>query len=104
MKIFVRFLAILFLGFVSYAGFSQAICGFDNMHAKRMEQDPAYRKSIRAGEENIRQYINNHPNQPSARGNAAPYTIPVVIHIVHTGGAIGSIYNPTDAQVSGAID
>ena len=105
MKRILRFLlAALIFAFNGYTALSQAICGFDNMHAKRMEQDPVYRKSIRAGEENIRQYINNHPNQPSARGNAAPYTIPVVIHIVHTGGAIGSIYNPTDAQVLGAID
>jgi hypothetical protein len=35
---------------------------------------------------------------------SAQYTIPVVVHVVHTGGAIGSIYNPTDAQITGAID
>jgi hypothetical protein len=103
MKITLRLFAVLFLCFSSWTAFSQAICGFDNMHARRMA-DPAYRKAIRASEENLRQYIDNHPGQSSARGSLGPYTIPVVIHIVHTGGAIGSIYNPTDAQVSGAID
>jgi len=104
MKITLRFFASLVFCFGTCAAFSQAICGFDHMHAKRMAEDPGYRKSIRASEENLRQYIENHPLSPSGRVNAAPYTIPVVIHIVHTGGAIGSIYNPTDAQVSGAID
>ncbi|HEY4064837.1 MAG TPA: zinc-dependent metalloprotease [Puia sp.] len=42
-------------------------------------------------------------------GSSAPvtlgalYTIPVVVHVMHTGGAVGTIYNPTDAQILGAI-
>ncbi|WP_166437203.1 M43 family zinc metalloprotease [Niastella caeni] len=34
---------------------------------------------------------------------ATLYTIPVVVHVIHTGGAVGTTYNPSDAQITGAI-
>src|ERR1700733_3123941 len=40
---------------------------------------------------------------PSPTTLGALYTIPVVVHVIHTGGAIGTIYNPTDAQILGAL-
>src|SRR5882672_3939930 len=100
-----------------HAGYSQAICGFDDIHHRHLQTDAAYRQRVQAGEAAIRQYIRQHPRlgQPShitidqvppspTTLSGPPYTIPVVVHIVHTGGAIGSIYNPTDAQIQGAID
>jgi hypothetical protein len=94
---------------------SQAICGFDEVHKQRMQTDASYRQRVKAGEAGIRDYLQQHPKigQPSritvdnigAHPLAGPpYTIPVVVHIIHTGGAIGSIYNPTDAQIQGAIN
>ncbi|HWK03905.1 MAG TPA: M43 family zinc metalloprotease [Puia sp.] len=108
--------------FLFQNSFSQAICGFDAVHARKMKEDPSYRKNILAGEASIRTYIANHPQltqppksvtvdkagapttlgTPSTLGTPL-YTIPVVVHIVHTGGAVGSVYNPTDAQITGAI-
>jgi hypothetical protein len=117
---------------------AQAICGFDAVHARKMKEDPSYRKNVLAGETSIREYIRQHPiiapathhittasgNPVIASGNPAatsanpvitsggptahtlsgpPYSIPVVVHVIHTGGAIGTIYNPTDAQILGAI-
>lgn len=97
--------------------FSQAVCGFDNVHHYRLQTDPAYRQRLETGEAAIRQYIRQHPRlgqakpmitdkagAPATPLSGPPYTIPVVVHVVHTGGAIGSIYNPTDAQIQGAID
>jgi hypothetical protein len=81
-----------------------------------MLTDPAYRQRVNAGESAIHSYLQQHPKlgQPSRitidkAGAPTPlggpsYTIPVVVHVVHTGGAIGTIYNPTDAQIQGAID
>ena len=113
--------------------FAQPICGFDGAHAKMMKENPAYRRNVLAGEASIRAYIQQHPiiSRPSPRtvttdkkasspiltsGSSTPssgtttpialsalYTIPVVINVIHTGGPIGSIYNPTDAQLLGAI-
>jgi len=115
-------LVCLLLLFVQHA-FSQAICGFDAIHARKMKEDPAYRKQVLASEATIREYIRLHPlpaipkrspasntiiqgskANPVTLGGSPLYTIPVVIHVVHTGGAVGTIYNPTDAQIIGAID
>ena len=110
---------LLFLLALSLHGavFSQAICGFDEVHHQRLQTDAGYRQRVQAGEAAIRQYILQHPrlgqSTPIAVNKAGapvttlggpPYTIPVVVHIVHTGNAIGTIYNPTDAQIQGAID
>jgi len=96
--------------------FSQAICGFDIVHNKKMKEDPSYRQDVRAGEASIRNYILQHPQLAAPPKNIAitgagapttlgspPYTIPVVVHVIHTGGAVGTVYNPTDAQIQGAI-
>jgi hypothetical protein len=104
------------LGLFQHA-LAQPLCGFDVMHAKRMKEDPQYRKNIQAGETSIRTYIQQHPgllirrtpSQKIVTGSPAQtlggsYTIPVVIHVISTGGDIGTIYNPTDAQILGAID
>jgi Pregnancy-associated plasma protein-A/Secretion system C-terminal sorting domain len=95
-----------------YISHSQAICGFDQLHGRRMKSDPVYRKNILDYESNLRKSIQQlsagKTNTPSVLSGTttlgtALYTIPVVVHIVHTGGALGSIYNPTDAQVQATI-
>jgi hypothetical protein len=107
---------------VGQGAFAQPICGFDLVHNRKMKTDPVYRQNVQKGEESIRQYIQEHPKleQPirsiTSLANSTPksqsvptilgpplYTIPVVVHVIHTGGAIGTIYNPTDAQILGAI-
>ncbi len=75
-------------------------CGFDDVMAQRLAQNPQLQKQFEANEASIRKYISR------ARGGrvaATVYTIPVVVHIIHTGGAIGSAYNPSDATIQGAI-
>ena len=105
----ISILLLLFL--FSQAAFSQPICGFDEVHRKKMKEDPQYQKNMIATEARIQEYIGKHRaglfNSPPSSGNrvaAALFTIPVVVHVVHTGGAIGSIYNPTNAQIAGVIN
>lgn len=68
-----------------------------------MRTNPAYRKAVESTDASIQKYIEQHQNDPQLKTAAALYTIPVVVHVVHTGGAVGTIYNPTDAQIQGAI-
>jgi Pregnancy-associated plasma protein-A len=114
---------LLLLGF---GAFSQPICGFDIVHKREMQVDPVYRQNVLTNEASIRSLIQKNalPKQSSrspitldqttpstlSQINPAPttlsgppYTIPVVVHVIHTGGVIGTIYNPTDAQIIGAI-
>ena len=104
-KLILTAFALLF----SCISFSQAICGFDNVHGRRMKEDPVYRQQMINYESNLNKYIQSHGNlQHSKKGptvlGGALYNIPVVVHVVNTGGAVGSIYNPTDAQIQGAIN
>ncbi len=102
-----RLLATAFAILLFYSSFSQPICGFDQVHAHRMQADSSYRIQVLKIESNLRIYIKSHPQPKQSKGTSVlggPYTIPVVVHVVHTGGAVGSIYNPTDAQIQGAIN
>lgn len=81
---------------------SQPLCGFDAKMKELKSSNPEYARKFEETERYIRNFIASHPE--NARKPKATYIIPVVVHVMHTGGAIGSIYNPTDAQITGAID
>jgi hypothetical protein len=96
----------LFLGALCglYAGLqAQPLCGFDQQHHQLLRNSTAYAQSVQASDARLNQMaqmnslIVNTPNGPV-------YQIPVVVHVVHTGGALGSIYNPTDATITGMIN
>src|SRR5262245_37788239 len=97
-------LICLFLSFSSVL-IAQPPCGFDVINQRLLAIDNDYARQVNQTNAAIRQYINAHPQgAPSGARVTALYTIPVVVHVMHTGGAIGTIYNPTDAQITGAIN
>lgn len=85
----------------SISGFGQ-ICAFDQKYAQQLEI-PEFKKEAEAREALIRNFVISKGNQ---RSNAvqAVYTIPVVVHVLHTGGAVGTIYNPSNAQIQLALN
>lgn len=96
---------------------AQARCGFDVVHRRMLEQDPRYRKNVEETEKFIQEYIKTHPvdkpavesggvkpGQTAAKSQAPIYTIPIVVHVIHTGGALGTIYNPTDATIQAVVN
>ena len=105
--LFTFLFAVLFTKF-SYA---QPICGFDAIHQHEMSTNPQYRQQVIENEARIQTIIKeqesrkaSNPSTLRTEGTQATlYTIPVVVHVIHTGGAIGTTYNPTDAQITGAI-
>ncbi len=102
MKYVFTCLLVLFLGLSTALAQTEPIpaCGFDDVMAQRLAQSPQLKKQFDANEAVIRQYVQR---ARQARVAATLYTIPVVVHVIHTGGAVGTIYNPSDATIQGAI-
>ncbi|MDH7463143.1 zinc-dependent metalloprotease [Chitinophagaceae bacterium 26-R-25] len=83
---------------------AQEVCGFDKYQSDLMK-DPQYKAFVMEKNAQMQSYIANHPNLKISQRSAGPlYIIPVVVHIVHTGEAIGSLYNPSDDQIQSALD
>ena len=74
-------------------------CGFDYKHDISM-QDTNYQKLIQSSEQRLITYLNT----PRIRSSNDIYTIPVVVHVLHTGESIGSGTNISDAQIQSSID
>ncbi|MBA3828525.1 MAG: T9SS type A sorting domain-containing protein [Taibaiella sp.] len=107
-KFTLSILAILSLCTASYA----QRCGTDDVNAAVKAADPAaYNRKLNDFTSKWVTWANAHAGVTSrfARTVAAPtgtqvvYQIPVVVHIIHTGGTLGSAYNPTDVQVDSMI-
>ncbi len=82
-------------------GYAQQACGFDQLHQQRLQADPLYRQQVQLLEARLRTSKERKPGNLGIMGFAD--TIPVVVHVIHTGGAIGSRYNPSDSMIQAAI-
>lgn len=95
------FLSLIFLliSLVYNDLFSQIThtCGFDHIQKKNM-QDPVYRQLWDEHNKLIQKTINS----PKPKAGTI-YKIPVVVHVLHLGEAIGSGSNISDAQIQSAI-
>jgi hypothetical protein len=92
--------------------FAQPICGFDAIHQHEMSVNPQYRRQVTENEAMLQTIIKEQQNRKATSPStlrtegtqAALYTIPVVVHVIHTGGAVGTSYNPTDAVITNTIN
>ena len=88
-------------------------CGTTGLMEDLIKEHPEFAKQIQEQEERLQKYL----RLPKPLGPTPTYTIPVVIHIFHTGqaeGAIDAVYkacgggtiiaNPSAAQLRGSID
>ncbi len=75
-------------------------CGWLNIEKKEENKNHllfALRKA--SAQKTINEYLQNHRTQT----NDTLYTLPIVVHVIHTGTAIGSPDNPTDADINDMI-
>ncbi len=101
MKITSNLILLISLLFFQIQGKGQhAECGTDYIHNNRMENDSSYRKQIYSIESQVEAITQNHANN---KLTSAVYTIPVVVHVIHLGEAIGSGSNISDIQIKQAI-
>lgn len=89
----------MFSGFVYFLN-AQEHCGFDVLHATRMANDEHYRNQMNDMEFKIKQFKSQKQNY---RSQSPIYDVPVVVHVIHLGEAIGTGTNISDAQIKGAI-
>jgi len=96
-------LAIFSLNFLFFAqlkGFGQEhTCGFDDIHQERLKNDPVYFKKVQEFEK----FVEGKRMRGFQRAAGDIYTIPVVVHVIHLGEAVGTGTNISDAQIQSAI-
>ena len=95
-------LLILFLPCLLLAQLYQ--CGFDHAHRQGLKTIPAYQKAVEQQNRLAKAYIQKINNERRTGKAMATVQIPIVVHVVHTGEAAGSFYNPSDAQVQSTVD
>lgn len=99
------FLLFLFISiFFSIFLQAQPPCAFDKKHDILLK-NPVFARQVEQNNIAIRKHIDaRRAMKPGAARPMAAVTIPVVVHVMHTGDAVGTIYNPSDAQIIGAIN
>lgn len=84
---------------------AQPVCGFDQSNIALRQANPIYKRQLDINEQLIGQYIGQiKSGQPYHKKQMGIFTIPVVVHVLHTGNPVGSMYNPSDEQIIAAID
>ena len=97
---------VLALLILPFSLLSQPICGFDHAQSKLSSVDPLFAKAMKDNEQRIQQFIKNKGAEKlkPMGTSAALFVIPVVVHVMHTGGSVPSIYNPSDATIINTIN
>ena len=84
---------------------AQPVCGFDQSHRALQGADLFYKSRVSLNEQKIENII----QQRKARKNyqkkeTSIFTIPLVVHVLHTGEPVGTPFNPSDEQIIAAVD
>ena len=101
MKRIITLLILITLFFNHFVIAQNDKCGFDKILESK-KQNPIFQKNRAAFEKHVQQFANNAELRTSGT-----ITIPCVVHIIHTGQAIGTATatgaNPNDAQITSGI-
>ncbi len=105
---------ILLLALILFSIFKvngQSPCATDEYDAYLKRTNPTYATERQKMEQEIYSILKNKQNNPNARIGAndcqqtgGVFTIPVVVHVIHKGEAIGTGTNISDAQIISAIN
>ncbi len=96
---------LLFL-MILVSGVAQAqLCGFDGAHGQRMLTDSAYRNIVNAAKARYTSMMQTAGQNgiQLTTGYGTEYQIPLVVHVIHTGGSVGTTYNPSTSTINSMI-
>ena len=84
---------------------AQPVCGFDQSHRALRGANPFYKLRVTLNEQKIEKIIQQRKAQKNyQRKETNIFTIPIVVHVLHTGEPVGTPFNPSDEQIVAAID
>lgn len=84
---------------------AQPICGFDQSHRALQGANPLYKSRVTLNEQKIEKIILQRKAQKNYQKKETNiFTIPIVVHVLHTGEPVGTPFNPSDEQIIAAID
>src|ERR1700752_3152508 len=97
---FSSYFLTMILMIVSNYSTSQVInkCGSAEIHNQLMLTDPIYAQKMQAYEAAVQMYQNS-----AQRTTSTVYKVPVVVHVLHKGEAVGTGINVSDAAIQNAI-
>lgn len=106
----IRKITLLFLLSIGVlnAGYAQSACGSDLVHQKLLQSNPNLAQVHNQYNTQLTQWLRANNNAQSLLTTASNgdtiWEIPVVVHVMHTGGAVGSAYNISDGRIDSTID
>ncbi len=77
------------------------VCASDLIHQQMLLEDEAYRARHEAQQRDIKHHLEANSGIDKS---VLVYTIPVVVHVFHSGEAVGTGVNISDAQIQSAIN
>lgn len=97
------FVVILF--FSSFRLFASSTCASSNYHKIKLQTDTAYLQRSMEYQKVIHNYVQQEKAKALESGAKVKqvYTVPVVVHVMHLGEAIGTGTNISDAQIQAAV-
>jgi hypothetical protein len=99
----INFIIIVFFIFSFNAvSNAQQKCGFDDIREQQL-QDPNFANLVQQTERRIQEAMSK-PDSFSRNGLTNVLTIPVVVHVLHLGEAVGNGTNISNAQIQSSID
>ena len=98
---FPQYLALLVLLLSNSSTNAQDFCASDILHERLMDTDNKYASRFEAMNELLATKI---LTKALDLDNSTVVTIPLVIHVMHTGDAVGTAYNPSDSDINDMID
>lgn len=104
---FILSLAALCCLLFQHSAHAQWQCGFDPILQNEIKDHPEIKKNIDRADAAWSAYaqaMQQTGKRMTIVGGDTIYEIPVVIHVLHTGGAIGTKYNPSDNTLEDWID
>jgi hypothetical protein len=99
MKLFLPLFCLFFV--ISFKITAQSVmsCGTSEIHERLLKEDSVYRKKMDVFEQKVQQFVNSQQQSNPFNKKGTVYTIPVVVHVVHSGEPVGAGTNLSDGDI-----